>query len=306
MRRIELETLAIDISDRVKAGNPMEDSRVELKAEWPSDSRRAARRLAGHANASRGEPVLWIIGLDQNRGIVGADFAELANWWPAVKSHFDGAAPTLALDVNARAHDKTLAVLYFETDLAPYVVKTGQAGEVSHEVPWREGTRVQSSRREDLLRILHPIMRLPKVDLLEAVIRVVPDAGNSRTHVEVEVQVTPALADSLVIPSHRCSVKFKPHGSEVWVDAGRVEVTPAAGTSPNLTWSGREAVFKGPAVAQVRTTHYHPGTPVLRNDLHADLTITLGAAGTDRAIRFERSLPPAREQHSGEWCRWVL
>jgi hypothetical protein len=45
----------------------IEDDRVELKADWP-DAEKAARRVAGHANASGGGSVLWIIGLDEQRG----------------------------------------------------------------------------------------------------------------------------------------------------------------------------------------------------------------------------------------------
>jgi len=42
-------------------GQPIEDTRVEVKAVWPSDSNYAARRIPGHANAAGGESILWLI-----------------------------------------------------------------------------------------------------------------------------------------------------------------------------------------------------------------------------------------------------
>ena len=48
-----------------EAGIFSEDDRVELKGEWPTDIPKAARRIAGHANASGGQSVLWVIGLDE-------------------------------------------------------------------------------------------------------------------------------------------------------------------------------------------------------------------------------------------------
>lgn len=63
MRQSDIEYWALSIIDRVKSKQPIEDSRVELKASWP-DPKKAARRLAGHANAARGEPILWLVGIN--------------------------------------------------------------------------------------------------------------------------------------------------------------------------------------------------------------------------------------------------
>jgi hypothetical protein len=82
MRAHEIESWALATIDRVVRNQPVEDSRVELKAEWPRDPSRAARRLAGHANAARQEPILWLIGVDEGaRSVPGADYANLAFWW---------------------------------------------------------------------------------------------------------------------------------------------------------------------------------------------------------------------------------
>src|SRR6266540_4555312 len=93
MRTYEIEAWALRAIERVEQRQPNEDSRVELKAEWPDDPERAARRIAGHANALRGEPILWVIGVDEQQGVKGASQNNLANWWPQVKAQFDGFAP---------------------------------------------------------------------------------------------------------------------------------------------------------------------------------------------------------------------
>jgi len=65
-----LEERVLSIVELVLNGRTVEDDRVELKAEWPEDHYKAARHIAGLANASRGEDVLWIVGLDETTGVV--------------------------------------------------------------------------------------------------------------------------------------------------------------------------------------------------------------------------------------------
>src|SRR5262249_53745692 len=98
VKPLQIETWAIRVIEQVEAKQPYEDARVELKAEW-TDPQKAARQIAGHANAARGEPILWLIGVDKDRGVTGADYNELANWYPQVQSQFDALAPRL-VDVN--------------------------------------------------------------------------------------------------------------------------------------------------------------------------------------------------------------
>ena len=93
MTPAQIEAWALRVADRVAQGKGQEDSRVELNAEWPMDHRRAARQIAALANASRGSPVMWLIGLDETSGVVGAKHLELSSWWPQVQRCFDGVAP---------------------------------------------------------------------------------------------------------------------------------------------------------------------------------------------------------------------
>jgi hypothetical protein len=109
-----LEAWVLRLVDQVARGEHAEDSRIELKREWPKPQA-AARQIAGHANASRGASILWIVGLDETTGIHGAPIEELADWYGRVKQIFDGIAPEL-YDLNVVAGDKTLVALLFETD----------------------------------------------------------------------------------------------------------------------------------------------------------------------------------------------
>ena len=62
------------VVDRVLRNQKNEDDRIELKGVWPEPSgRRTARQLAGHANAARGERVLWIVGLSEEHGLIGVN-----------------------------------------------------------------------------------------------------------------------------------------------------------------------------------------------------------------------------------------
>ncbi len=66
MRPADLEAWVLQLIELLDRGARVEDARVELKADWPEPAR-AARRIAGHANAAHGDPILWVIGVDEHR-----------------------------------------------------------------------------------------------------------------------------------------------------------------------------------------------------------------------------------------------
>lgn len=169
MTHQELELWAREIVEAVLSKQPVEDSRVELKALWiePKD---AAPRLAAHANASRGASILWIIGVDErNNSLTNIDPVEKEGWYKSVQKYFDGFAPRLLIDVNIRIANSTIIALYFDTEReAPYVVTNPKGGFPEFILPWREGTRMRAAKRDEILRILIPIRRLSAlVDELE-------------------------------------------------------------------------------------------------------------------------------------------
>ena len=157
MKSNEIERWALRVISQVESQEPCEDKAVELKTEWPVDHAKAARRIAGHCNAARGEPILWLIGVDEKTGVVGAEYLEFSEWISVINKQFDGLAPTCH-ELNVPTNSgPVVAALVFETNRPPYVAKNPQFGNgkdpVEREVPWREGTRIRSATRADLLLI---------------------------------------------------------------------------------------------------------------------------------------------------------
>src|SRR6266536_553496 len=66
-----IEGRVLNLVERVLNGARIEDFRVECKGTWPSAAK-AARQIAGHANAARGEPILCISGRAGRRPDVSA------------------------------------------------------------------------------------------------------------------------------------------------------------------------------------------------------------------------------------------
>ncbi len=217
MTPFQLEARTLQIVERVLANHPVEDATVELKSEWPKDRYEAARQLAGHANAARGEPVLWIIGIHDRSGTVfGADAQEMSNWYSQVKSHHDtGMAPDMVMHLNVPYGQKTLVAMLFDTQRYPYVVKNPEFGKqkgslISYELPWREATSVRSARREDLLRMMMPLELLPECEVLSA------DFGEWSSKLSehpvrltMEMYLTPRSDRRVVIPHHKCKVAIR-------------------------------------------------------------------------------------------------
>ena len=151
MRKQEIEAWALRVLERIGKGQAAEDAQVEVKSAWPPPDAKIARRIAGHCNASRGEPVLWLIGVDEKSGVVAFEPKDPADWWPQCTKHFDGTAPGV-IDVACRYNKQPFVAMLFVTDQAPYVVKCDSSkGVQDREVPWREATAVRSARRHELI-----------------------------------------------------------------------------------------------------------------------------------------------------------
>lgn len=150
--KAQIEGWALAVIDHSRAGRRVEDDRVELKESF-MDPAKAARRIAGLANAARTEPFLLLIGIKECVGPVPLPIEpEFSRWWAQVTSFLDPAPPRLEHLVVEGIH-----ALYLEPDGPPYVVKHRQDAADSSglwEVPWREGTMTRSARHADLIRML--------------------------------------------------------------------------------------------------------------------------------------------------------
>lgn len=234
----KLEYWATSIIEMVKSRRTVEDARVELKRDW-IDPVKAARRLAGHANAARGAEVAWIVGLDEREGVLGSNPRELSTWWPQVQACFDGPSPSLT-DLVIHVDDKTVCFLCFSSDRAPFVIKnpkfgSAEAGAISMEVPWREGTQVRSATRSDLICLLTPVATIPDAEVLDAHLSVRTSRGDfddkepcESVYLSLVVYLTPRGDGSTVIPFHRCTCEISNKGGSRSISGLKVNISRAS------------------------------------------------------------------------------
>jgi len=329
MRSEQLEAWVLSVVDHVVAGRRVEDSRVELKADWP-DPKASARRIAGHANASGSDSILWIIGLDEDKGITPVAPTDMADWLPKVVAEFDELAPSLR-DLLVPTSSGSVMALLFDVSRRPFVIKNpvfGQkgGGAVSLEVPWRRGTAVHTARRDELIRILVPRQALPSVELLkasaEASVHAPKDPlyGGNPSEIErlehlawsfhLTLYVTPRTPDLLALPTHKTVLAFAA-GSEEPRMAVRFRFFPPYRStgmtgsvldSETVTATAGEAVFRGPGLIHVQASY----SEVVRSlPSIADLTIrlVLSPAGSDLKTETVMRLPSTGEQE-GQKRRW--
>ncbi|HOX58121.1 MAG TPA: hypothetical protein P5205_14560 [Candidatus Paceibacterota bacterium] len=208
MKPLEIESWALRVLQLVESRQRVEDLKVELKSEWPTDFNKTARQLAGHANFARGENILWLIGADEKQGVIrGANYADLASWFQQVQSPFESVYPSLAGDMSVAYKGKTVAALCFDTSRFPYLVQNPAFGRtagdgVQFEVPWREGTRTRTATRNELVLMLGSLGTVPKVEILYAeAIYVVGKHWN----ITLAVYVVPLGSATLTYPFHKTS-----------------------------------------------------------------------------------------------------
>jgi hypothetical protein len=320
LRLSQLEAWALSICDRISREVPLEDSRVELKAIWP-DPAKAARRLAGHANAARGEPILWLIGVDEQRGAVGVVSGDTASWLSQIASHFDGIAPA-AIDLVVPVADRQVVALLFDTTRAPFVVRNvshGQpgGGAVEREVPWREGAAVRSARREDLIRLLVASQRTPLVETRGARCSVKRTKHREDFVFEwdlfVKLYLVPFTDDRIVYPFHRCQVALvEPVTDRTVFDIAPSLSVPTRRTSgfagsteeslsATMESTTSELIVFGPGAVELRN---FPGTPLLDlTDLHR-LRVDLHLLAIHSDVPIVHSVLLTRtsiSEHSSAW-----
>jgi hypothetical protein len=211
LRRHEILDRVNAIIESASRGAPTEDSLVELKAKIPDGTEKAARQLGGHANAAGGEPLLWLIGIQENGTVIGASKRELANWYSQVRSRFDGPAPKLRKSLAVPVGDKTVCAILFGTDDPPYVVNREDG---IKEVPWREANSTRQASRSELLTLLRDYVALPDVQFLDGEL----DAHRRRSSSDCTVTfrahlyVKPRSRRPIIIPRHECKASLTVKG----------------------------------------------------------------------------------------------
>lgn len=232
MNAFQIEAWAHRVIKCVETGQPDEDFKVELKSDWPNPQK-AARRIAAHANAARGEPIIWLVGVDEKNGtVVGASPMEVSTWYEQVKAEFDERiAPTMK-DLNIPYNGKTVVALFFETERFPFVVKT--IGE-KLEVPWREGTATRSAKRSELLKLLVPLQNLPGIEVLDGEVRIEQNnIGEKWWRVQMQLYIEPQRGVDLTIPFHRCRASLEVTPSNIAAALGGIRLYPRRSSDKNF------------------------------------------------------------------------
>lgn len=168
MRPIDLEAKVITAVDQLRAGQHVEHDLIECKRSWPQEQK--ARQLAGSLNRAGGDPVIYIIGIDEKTGKVhDVSDTDILDWWSQITPQFDHTPPELVrhLIVPVGENGEHVVAVAVASDRAPYVVKAGK-GNQNFEVPMREGTGTRSARRDELLRLLIPTVSVPPAVVLKA------------------------------------------------------------------------------------------------------------------------------------------
>lgn len=303
MTRLEIEGWTLRTIEGIAAGAPHEDSRIECKSEWLDNTKKAARQLGAHANAAGGEPILWIIGLDRTRGVLGANDKELSNWWSSVQSEFNQLAPTLSADLIVPVGNRFVVALLFQTDRAPFVVN---AQEGFLEVPWREGTRTNSARRSDLVRLLAPAVKLPDFEIMGAALRMTDQRADNvmrfRLDASLYIYIVPRTEVRVVFPFHRthCSVQFENFQADLDDISFSVPVPQPA--SLTIRMSTSEMIVDGPGSFILRSSHFFDALPNLTDE--ARLVIESKPAGSDLAAVLAIAIPrSSKGDAAAKWGR---
>ena len=308
LRTAAIEERVVNLCSRLESGSAIEYDLLEFKSTWPLDHAKAARRLAAHANAARGENIMWVIGPDEKAGrVTTAPASELATWWPKVQACFEnGHSPALIRDVDvtfergdgSREH---VCALVFDTEPAPYVVTLGKApaeGMPDREVPWREGRRTRTARRADLVRLLAPLSRRITLDLLNG--DLVHYVKNGRWILALGIYIMPPAVGRRVFPYHLAKLSLQLPDRDV-----ALELHELAGLSRDaaVRAGGAELIIDGPGFAALQA----------RADTEKDLVgagVTLAfVCNFETAAResytLTRALVPARRGAKDEY-HWVI
>ncbi len=342
LRPQQLEARVIELVDLVLAGGRIEDDLVECKSQWPDPQQRSsARQLAGHANKARGEPILWLIGLDENtHTLTQPRPVEVADWWAAVASRFDPPAPELEHHlVIPVGEGQAATALRFLTDRSPYVITGGgENGSLEREVPIRDGTRTRSARRDELLRLLIPAVAPPSAQLLSASLHVGHDLGTegkgpARTVLRLVATVffqQPAMSTGVVmLPAHLMHAridfsKFVSIGSRRWrlnytKDEDHQDGQQAfGGTRIRPIVAAPSTILHGVARRRDGVVITGAGTLTVssRETLDGDLTsrldhailvhLSFGVAGVDRRIMLDAELECVPHEAGAREVEWRL
>jgi hypothetical protein len=310
MNSRQIESWALRVIDCVKNGQPNEDFLVELKTEW-IDTKKAARIIAGHANAARGENILWLIGVNEKKYgedcIVAVDQTELSNWYSSIEACFDELAPRM-IPLNIPVDGKTVVALLFETDRAPFVVKNPDGKLPHREVPWRENISIRTAKRSDLIRLLAPIEKLPEIEIIDLELNACiggrpnylgAQSCPDRLYLESNLYIVSKNRERIIIPFHRCKVIFKIGGLPD-IESNHIEICPAGNRdsiwiennqkSLTVKSTEHEIIIDGAGKVLLKVSAERPNLQDSDKKCEVKISIYLQSVNTERPVILSTTL----------------
>jgi hypothetical protein len=302
--REEITGWALEVVRRLEEGRQTEDAFVELKAQWPADPLRAARRLAAHANSARGEPILWLIGVDERRGVVGVQAHEISTWWDQVENQFDRIAPAMtevALEVPS---GPAVVAVCFDTSERPFVVRTGKE-DVDREIPWREGTRTRSARRSEILTMLERPAPAPVAAMVDGSLVARVSHGLEWLLVAtVYLETDPSR--TTIISAFDCIGEIKGPASSAAILKDFVFLRGMGQDDSAVQVVQEKAVFRAPGILRLRAVAESAKDFVGESTavpLVVDLTLPISGSSTVVQLREEFQPATPSAQMYGAWVR---
>jgi hypothetical protein len=288
----QLEALVLAAVEALRAGTPPEDDRFEFKREWPEVKK--ARQLAGAANRANGEPLIYVIGIDEKTGEIHPVADDPAEWWARMQSEFDDAAPELVTHVTTFVSEgEAVIALLFRTDRAPYCVRIVNIGPIEREVPMRDGTRTRSASRRELLRLLLPTVQVPQLVAVKGTLRLGPPEyyggdSNRVVHVTMRTQIYFEHIESTptFLPLHSSFVELSggllTETSPVYLSGTTRQAADVLPFSPNVRRDG--LLLTGSGVVYVQAQWEFPVEQYASLSAIQDWTtrVVFGVAGTER------------------------
>ncbi|MDZ7703049.1 MAG: hypothetical protein U5L04_01020 [Trueperaceae bacterium] len=302
--------LILKQADIVENGQSVEDNRIELKRQVEDDHHKAARQIGGLLNASRGEYVLWIIGLDEKRGVLGAEQTEMSNWWPKVKRRFEGTPPKLY--IISAAHEKgNLVGLFFETKEIPCIIKNKDESRSELEVPWRDANGTRSAEQSDLRLLLLDIPETPEVEISGGHITFhtydhdhtgKPYMLNTPIfYFQLELFFKKKKAGTITIPVHRCEVSLMFNDGELINKGSIFQVDSLSPDTVKAT--PYEVSISGPGTLQLSARVCEPDFNVIARSFQASVGLEFVETG-DSVAPSARFMP--KEGESGSPFTYIL
>ncbi len=319
----QLEAAVITAINQVRAGQPVEDDRIELKREWP-DPLKKARQLAGAVNKANGDDVVYIIGVDEKTGEIHSPVnTDVANWWPSMSARFDQVPPDLAHHINVvLGPNESVAVLHFSTSRAPYVVKSSTPGSSALETPIRDGTSTRSARRDELLRLLVPQASVPNLVALSASVQIDWHAAigdqleSTSIWGEAYLFVEHIASSSILLPLHESAATLVAGDVRINMELFYMNSKEDAANRPSFGVHTRAdgVVATGPGTFNARLSTKQFGDPQHDFSVIPEWTLELafGVAGSSRravvscGLLLNKNFNPLQGDMSKRYGRWVF